>query len=174
MHLSYSHLRIEIDLKHELPVASQLPFVREIASLLRERRVEERESLLDLAAALLHALEENGFTRVDHWEIDPGGWLPLPEETHPGLTEPVAHLLRALRSDRWEELARASGFLARLSGPKDRRADIVLRRFHRERDHTLSIDLWGHYTVHDAHQLIQALRERLSVLRVHIMDATPA
>jgi hypothetical protein len=162
-----------VDLQHELPASGRLPFLQELESLLRERQVEQQESLLTLAASLFRALEINGYTRVDHWEVDPGGWLPLPEETHPGLTEPVAHLLRALRSDRWEDLARASGFLARLSGPKDRRADFVLRRLHREKDHTLTLDLWGRYSVHDAHQLIQSLREHLSILRVQITDTTP-
>jgi hypothetical protein len=167
----FGHLRFEVDLKHELP-APALPIVREIESFLRERRVEVRESLLELAAALLKSLHEHGFSRVDHWEVDPGGWLPLPEETHPGLTEPVAHLLRALKSEHWQEIALASGFLVRLSGGGNRRADAVLRRIHRERDHLLTLELWGRFSQAEAQRLIGTLRERMPVLRVQLVEAT--
>ncbi|HTW55780.1 MAG TPA: hypothetical protein VMG36_04950 [Thermoplasmata archaeon] len=169
---TYSHVRVELDLQHELPAASRLPFLDELGAILRERRIEDRDSLLELAGALLSALGTRGFGRVDHWEIDPGGWLPLPDLALSGAGEPVDHLLRVLRSDRFQELAGALGFLVRLSGDGDWRADVILRRIHRERDHTLSIDLWGRFDAHATHQVITALKERLQVLRVQITETT--
>jgi hypothetical protein len=168
---TYSHLRIEIDLGRELLAPGRLPFLTELRSLLREREVEDEESLLQLAAALLHALQGCGFSRVDHWEIDPGGWLPLPEEVHPGLTEPVGHLLKALSSERWQELATAYAFSVRLSGTGERRVDAVLRRLHREREHSLSIDLWGHVPSFEVHRLVNAVREHLPVLRAQVTES---
>lgn len=170
---SYAHARIEIDLQHELPAASRLPFLEELGAILRERRIEDRDSLAELAAALLNALSTQGFSRVDHWEIDPGGWLPLPEIALTGNGTPVDHLLRTFRGGHADDLARALGFLVRLSGEGEWRADAVLRRIHRERDHTLSVDLWGRFDAHDAHQVITALKERLQVVRVQITETTP-
>lgn len=170
---TYTHVRVEIDLHHELPAASRLPFLEELGTILRERRIEDRDSLVELAGALLSALATRGFGHVDHWEIDPGGWLPLPDVALAGSGEPVDHLLRVLRGERCHELAGALGFLVRLSGTGDWRADAVLRRIHREREHTLSLDLWGRFDAHDTHQVITALKERLEVLRVQITETTP-
>ncbi|MGP8077304.1 MAG: hypothetical protein ACLQD8_02305 [Thermoplasmata archaeon] len=168
---TYTHVRVEIDLGHEIIAPTRLPFLAEIRALLKERNVEEEGSLLDLAAALLHALQACGFSRVDHWEIDPGGWLPLPEEVHPGLIEPVGHLLKALASERWRELATAYAISFRLSGEGDHRADVVLRRLHREREHSLSLDLFGRMQSFDVHRTVNAVRENLTVLRAQVTES---
>ncbi|MFY9717414.1 MAG: hypothetical protein WAK40_05715 [Thermoplasmata archaeon] len=170
----FRHVRIEIDLGHEVIAPHRFQFVTEIRSLLKERRFEEEESLLDLAAAMLHSLQACGYSHVDHWEVDPGGWLPLPEALHPGLTEPVGHLLKALESDRWQDLASARAFLVRLSGDGDRRVDAVLRRLHREREHSLSLELWGPMQTYDVHRVVNALREQLMVLRAQVTESTAA
>jgi len=170
---TFSHVRIEIDLGGEVIAPNRLPFVAEIRSLLRARRIEEEESLLDLAAAMLHGLQGCGFSHVDHWEVDPGGWLPLPEPGHPGLVEPVGHLLKALESDRWQELATAHAFSVRLSGDGDRRADAVLRRHHREREHTLTLELWGRMPTYEVHRTVNAIREQLPIVRAHVTESTP-
>jgi len=173
-HSTYSHIRVEIDLGREMVAPGRLPFLTELTSLLREREVEESESLLELEAAVLHALHGCGFSRVDHWEVDPGGWLPLPEAVHPGLIEPVGHLLKALASDRWQDLAGAYAFSVRLSGDGDRRADAVLRRRHREREHSLSLELWGHVASFEVHRIVNALRDHLPVLRAQVTESTAA
>ncbi|HUJ78218.1 MAG TPA: hypothetical protein VLX64_04335 [Thermoplasmata archaeon] len=171
---TYSHLRVEIDLAHEVLAPNGLEFLGEIRAFLRDRNVEESESLLDLAAAMLHALKECGFSRVDHWEVEPGGWLPLPEAVHPGIEEPVGHLLKALASDRWQELATATAFSVRLSGTGDQRADAILRRRHREREHSLTLELRGHIPSYDAHRIVHTLRARLAVLRSQVTESTAA
>lgn len=162
---------MEIDLGHEVIAPHRLPFVAEIRALLRDREIEEEESLLDLAAAMLHSFQACGFSRVDHWEIDPGGWLPLPEAVHPGLVEPVDHLLKALSSERWRELAGANAISVRLSGDSDRRIDAVLRRRHREREHSLSLDLWGRLPSYEVHRTVNAVRENLQVLRAQVTES---
>lgn len=169
---TYTHIRLEIDLGHEVIAPAGLPFLGEIRALLRDRKVQEEGSLLDLEGALLHALQSCGFSRVDHWEVEPGGWLPLPESVHPGIVEPVGHLLKALESDRWQELSDAHAFSVRLSGDGDRRVDAVLRRLHREREHSLSVDLWGRMAAYDVHRTVNALRERLTVLRAQVTEST--
>ena len=41
--------------------------------MFREREVVEVEGLFRLVARMLQALAPQGFTRVDHWEVHPGG-----------------------------------------------------------------------------------------------------
>lgn len=171
---TYARVRLEVDLGHEVITPAGIPFLGEIRAFLRERKIAEEGNLLHLEAALLHALEACGFDRVDHWEIYPGGWLPLPEAVHPGLVEPVEHLVRALASDRWQEIAGAVSFSVRLSADTDRRVDAVLRRVHRERQHSLSLELYGRLAPHDVHRTVHALQERLPVLRAQVTSTTPA
>ncbi len=164
----FESVRLEFDLRHEAIASSRIPLLRQVEALLREREVEEHESLVAIAAGLLHALSALGYRRVDHWEIEPGGWLPLPEEAHPGLVEPVGHLVRALTSERWGGLSRARRFSLRLSTPDGRRADAILRRVHREQDHTLTLELWGSVTEREIRRSVEAVRERLSVVRARV------
>jgi hypothetical protein len=171
---SFSHLHLEVDLEPEVVREPGLPVFRQMEALLRERKVVEVEDVLRLTAALLHAFSALGFSRVDHWEVLPGGWLPLPEPSHERRTEPVGHLLRALASDEWRRIAMARSFAVRLSGHGQVRADAVVRRVHRERLHSISIDLWGHVTRTDVKDLFGALRTRLPVLRVRVTAYTPA
>jgi hypothetical protein len=164
----FESVRLEFDLRHESIGGTRIPVVRQIEALLREREVEEHESLVVIAAGLLHALSTLGYRRVDHWEVEPGGWLPLPEDTHPGLVEPVGHLIRALASERWGALSRARRFSVRLSTPDGARADAILRRVHREQDHTLTLELWGKVTEQEVRRTVGAVRERLSVVRATV------
>jgi len=164
----FSSARIEFDLRHELLTGTRIPLVWQIEALLREREVEEHESLVRLAAGALHALSRLGYRRGDHWEVEPGGWLPLPERTHPGLVEPVGHLIRALASERWSALSKARRFSVRLSAADGRRADAILRRIHREQDHTLTLELWGKVTPHEIRRTVNAVRRGLSVVRARV------
>jgi hypothetical protein len=165
---TYASARLEFDLRHEQLRSGRLPVIGQIEALLREREVEERVSVVPLAAALLHAMAGLGYRHVDHWEIHPGGWLPLPERTHPGLVEPVGHLVRALASESWRPLVRARRLAVRLSAADGRRADVVLRRVHREREHSLTVELVGAVTAPQVRRTVAAVRSRLPVLRVRL------
>lgn len=161
----FGHLRLELDLRHEHLEEPAIPLLRQFERLLSERSVVEQGDLLRLSAGALHAFSLRGFTRVDHWEIQPGGWLPLPEPTHASIAEPVSHLVRALQSAEWRRLAEAREFAVRLSGNPKFRADLVVRRIHRERGHSVTVDLRGSVPEREFEALVRALRDRLPVLR---------
>jgi hypothetical protein len=163
-----SHVVLEVDLRHERFDAPAIPVLQQFERLFRERSVVEQADLLRLAAGALHAFSACGYNRVDHWEMTPGGWLPLPEPTHRTLAEPVSHLLRALSSEAWQPHADAREFAVRLSGAPRSRADLVVRRIHRERGHSISIELHGLVTERDLNGLVRALRERVPVLRSRV------
>jgi hypothetical protein len=164
----FAHVRLEVDLRHEQLRAPGIPVLAQIEGLLRERSVVEHGDLLRLSAAALHALSTRGFKRVDHWQVEPGGWLALPEPTHASLAEPVGHLLRALESDAWQRIALAREFSVRLSGPAQYRADLTVRRVHRERGHSLTLELRGVIAHRELEGLVRALRIRLPVLRTRV------
>ena len=126
----------------------------------------EVEGLLRLTANVLHALQARGFSRVDHWEVRPGGWLPLPEPSHERLVEPVGHLLNALRSPAWKKVAHAESFSVRLSTGKDLRADLTVRRVHRERGHAITLELFGTIPARELTGIEHALRAQLSIVRL--------
>lgn len=161
-----NYVRLEVDLVHEAFLRGGLPFVRRLESVFREREVVEVEGLLRIAAGVLHALSSQGFSRVDHWEIRPGGWLPLPEPAHERLVEPVGHLLNALESDSWKRVAQARSFSVRLSGSGDLRADVTVRRVHRERGHAITLELLGPTSDRDLAGVERELRNHLAVARV--------
>ncbi|MGA8542324.1 MAG: hypothetical protein WB947_02100 [Thermoplasmata archaeon] len=160
----FGHIRLDVDLRHEQLSEPEIPLLRQFERLLRERSVIEHGDLLRLSAAALHGFSTRGFNRVDHWQVEPGGWLPLPEPTHASLAEPVGHLMRALASPEWQRLAQAREFSVRLSGHPAFRADLTVRRVHRERAHSLTIELRGTITPRELERLVRALRERLPVL----------
>ncbi len=173
----FSHVHLEVDLEPEVVREPGLPVFRQVEALLRERQVVEVGGLLRLTAGVLHALSAYGFRRVDHWEVDPGGWLPLPEPSHAKIEEPVGHFLRALESDRWKGLAARRSFSVRVSGLRDLRADFVARRVHRERRHSLSLDVYGTLTPAQLKDLAGALHHHLRVLRIKLTEyshASPA
>lgn len=161
----FGHVHLEIDLRHERLDEPDVPLLRQFERLLREREVVGPADLLRLSAAAVHAFSGRGFSRVDHWEVQPGGWLPLPEPTHVRLAEPVGHLVRALASPQWHPFATAREFSVRLSGHPKIRADLSVRRVHRERGHAVTVDLRGWISPRDLDGIVRALRERLPVLR---------
>ena len=143
-----------------------MPFLHRLESVFREREVFEVEGLLRLTAGVLHALAARGFSRVDHWEVRPGGWIALPEPAHERLVEPVGHLLTALESDAWRKVGDARAFALRLSGAGDVRADVTVRRVHRERGHALTVELFGPVSERDLAAIERELRDVLSVARI--------
>jgi hypothetical protein len=169
----WKYARLEVDLVHEAFERSGLPFVHRLEAVFREREVVEVEGLLRLSAAVLHALAERDFSRVDHWEVFPGGWLPLPEPVHERLEEPVGHLLNALRSEAWKKVAGARSFRFRLSGAAELRADVTVRRVHREWGHAITLELFGPISERELRGYEVALNEALTVARIRRATLTP-
>lgn len=158
----FSHLCLEIDLTPNDAERAKHSALRRFEKMLRERNIEEGDDLLRLVASALHAFSATGYGRVNHWELTPGGWLPLPGDPKADGVEPLGLLLKALESKEWEPSAMAREFAVRLSGGGNR-ADLVVRRSHRERRHSMTIDLYGSISSAHVHALIGALRERLPV-----------
>jgi hypothetical protein len=169
--LRYAQVRLEVDVEHEGYRPERLSLLAPLTSLLREREVEDAEDLLQMTAGVLRSLAALGFDRVDHWEVRPGGWLPLPEPAHRRLDEPVAHLLRALSHESWAPVGKAHSFAARLSGNVPVRLDFVLRRVHRERGHALTVDLWGAVPRRLVDDLVHRVHERLPLARAEVVRA---
>jgi hypothetical protein len=165
-HRSYRHVHLEIDLAPAPPNPAGVPPLERLAEFLQERKIVEQGSLILLAGGALHALSARGFRRVDHWELSPGGWLPPPPVgTDPEKEEPVGHLLSTLEGDDAKSVADARSFMARLSDFSGGRVDVVVRRLHRQRRHSLSLDLWGIWRPADVQGLVGAISERLPVER---------
>ncbi len=167
----FAHVRLEIDLKAPDLDAAEHSALRRFEKILKERNVEEGGDLLRLAASTLHGFSAVGYSRVNHWELTPGGWLPLPGDPGGHGVEPLGLLLKALESEEWKGFASAREFSVRLSGGGNR-ADLVVRRTHRERHHSMTVDLYGSVTTADVHALVGALRQRLPVLRSDVSAFT--
>jgi hypothetical protein len=162
----YSHAHLEIDLKAEAPPSEGVPLLQRLGAILSEKDLAESANLLLLAAGALHALSARRFRWIDHWEISPGGWLPLPErKSHRDPEEPVGDLLKALESGAWAPAARARSFAARLSDRSGNRVDITVRRLHGKSRHAISLDLWGSWTKATIEDLTGSLSSRLPVSR---------
>jgi hypothetical protein len=164
--IPYSHVQLEFALASEPPVTAGAPLLERLARLVGERKIVERGGLIVLAGGALHALAARGFRRVDHWELSPGGWLPPPRPgTDPEVEEPVGHLLKALENGAWSSVGSARAFSARLSDFSGARADVVVRRVHRERRPALTIDLWGSWKKAAVRDVEGSIGERLPVVR---------
>lgn len=163
-----SRVRLDIDLGHERFEAPPTSPLGQLERLFRERSVVEQADLLRLSAGAIQAFAERGFDRVDHWEFVPGGWLPLPEPAHRKIAEPVGHLVSALGSRAWGPYARAREFGVRLSGSPRMRADLRVRRVHRERAHSISVELYGQVSAAELRSLVRALGRRVPVLRARV------
>ncbi len=167
--------RVEVDLHHERLVTGPVGFVNALEGLVRERPVEEQLGLVELAVGLLHALSDAGYTRAERWTIDPVGWVALPEAPHRGSEEPLAHLVRAFVEGGWKRFDPSEGFHVTALAPDGRLASAALRRFHRERGHTVTIELPGRRATHqEGEELVKAVRSRLPVVRVRALGFAPA
>jgi hypothetical protein len=161
----FNHVQFEFDLAPTPTNSAGVPLLERLAQRLKERRIVEHGTLVQLAAATLHALSSQGFRRVDHWEIVPGGWLPLPAQLKdPGAQEPVGDLLELLESGAWSSIASARSFSARMSDFSGGRADVIVRRVHRLR-HALTLKLWRTMTKDQVEDLKEAIDKRLPVSR---------
>src|ERR1700686_3939896 len=79
--------------------------------------------------------------------------------------EPGGALLKALDSGAWEPLADARSFSAKLSDLRGNRTEVVLRRVHSERRHSVTLDLTGSWTKATVKDLTGSLAQRLGVAR---------
>ncbi|MGA9838857.1 MAG: hypothetical protein WBF81_01260 [Thermoplasmata archaeon] len=162
----YSHVHLEIDLDPRPTDPTGVPPLEQLAGFLNERKIVERGTLILIAGATLHALAAQRFRRVDHWEVAPGGWLPPPSPgKDPEADEPVGELLEALRSGAWTKVGSARSFSARLSNLSGGRIDVTVRRVHRARRHSISLDLWGNWTKATVEDLEGSISTRLPVVR---------
>jgi hypothetical protein len=161
----FNHVQFEFDLASKPTYTAGVPLLERLARHLKERRIVERGTLVQLTAATLHALTSQGFRRVDHWEIEPGGWLPLPAPLKdPGAEEPVADLLELLESSTGSSIASARSFSARMSDFSGGRAEVIVRRVHRFR-HALTLKVWRTMTKGQVQDLRDAIDGRLPVSR---------
>jgi len=160
----YSHAHIEVDLvgPTKLPEGSSL--LRRLETLLSAGSEVEAANLLRLTAATLHALASRGFRWIDHWEIQPGGWLPLPSgKGRPTKEEPVGEFLTSVENGARPTAATARSFSVRLSDRGGNRVDMVVRRIHRRHRHALTLDLWGRWTREMVDGVMGSLASRLPV-----------
>ncbi|MCI4365957.1 MAG: hypothetical protein L3K10_07895 [Thermoplasmata archaeon] len=171
--IRYRQLQLELDVAHEGYRSEPFPILAPFASFFHEREVEGVDDLLQMTARALEAFSRSGFREVDHWEVRPGGWLPLPEPAHERLAEPVTHLLRAFLDASWAPVRTSRTFAARLTGPGGTRLDFTLRRVHRERTHALSVMAWGPITRGAANELVARVHERLPLVRAEVASALP-
>ncbi|MGI0131917.1 MAG: hypothetical protein ACREDK_02290 [Thermoplasmata archaeon] len=158
------HVHLEVDLTPGSERTSNLPVLREIEDALREAEVQELGSLISLTGGALHGFAAAGYRQVDHWEIRPGGWLPLHHLPKGPQAVGVGLLLEAMKLRNWDKVEKAREFAGRLSGPGGRRLEFILRRVHRERRHSLSIDLFEPGTVEHVREVVAALSRHLPVL----------
>jgi hypothetical protein len=158
--------RLELDLHHERLVIGHHPVLEAVEGLVRERAVEEEVGLIELGSGLLRGLAAAGYTRAERWSIDPVGWVALPEAPHRGAEEPIGHLLQALTHASWKRFDVADGLSVAVSAPDGRTAAAVVRRYHRERGHTVTIELpFRRPSRSEGSALVQAMRTHLPVVR---------
>ncbi|MGI0072011.1 MAG: hypothetical protein ACRECT_08125 [Thermoplasmata archaeon] len=160
----YTHVHLEIDLHPAvLGEGTSSTVVRRIEQALREREVEESGNLLKLTGTVLHAFSAVGFLNIYHWEVTPGGWLPLPNGSRTATDTPLGHFLKALENPAWEAAGRARSLALRLGARGNLHADLVIRRLHRERRHAISLDLRGLFPEATVHAVVGALHERVAL-----------
>jgi hypothetical protein len=158
----YSHAHFEIDVSTGAALRGDAPHLQEVERAMSRAQIAQVPDLMLLAAGTLHALSARRFRQVDHWEVSPGGWLPLPTaQGRRGSNEPVGHLLAVLEGEGASPLLKARSFAARLSDGQGHRIDVVVRRA--QRRHTLSLDLNGVWTRDTIHDLLGSLAQRVPV-----------
>jgi hypothetical protein len=165
----YAHLHLEVQLKSDQVDPSPVPAQQRLETLLGVGKIVEVAGLLRMAGGTLHALSARGFRRVDHWEVSPGGWLPVPPRSpRPGKEETVGHLVKILEGENATAVAKARSFSVRLSDFHGNHVDVVVLRVHRQSHPAISLDFRGYYTRNELEALKGALSDRLPVLHTAI------
>ena len=152
-------------------VRDKSPAARRVDAMLRERNVTQNADLLVLSVETLHALAARRFRWVDHWEVSPGGWLPLPVRRSLARTdlEPVGDLLNVLEGSALTSVVRARRFAVRLSDLQGDRADVVIRRLRKPSEYALALDLRGRLTKESVEEFTGALTSRLPGAQLKLM-----
>ena len=164
----YTHVRLEIDLRSGVVQPSDRSGIRRVEALLRERPVVEATDLRPTVAQLLHGLARSGFSRVDRWTLEPGGDQAVPGATDDPSQAPIGAVRKALDGAAGQPVRAARRLRLELEGSGGNRAEVVVRRLHRERRHTLSLDLRGRWAQSAVKDVVAALRERLPVARSEV------
>jgi len=158
----YSHVRYEIDLNSDPAQQVKHPWMEELKEVIERKKLEEGGDLVHLTAATLHGMAARRFKWIDHWEVHPGGWLPLSSHKDEG-EEAIGPLLSALESDQCPPVDKAKEFSVRLSDHAGDRADVTVRRPPHVGHHSITLDLWGKWTGESAEDVVGSLGSRLPV-----------
>jgi len=162
----YAHVRLDVELQPGPIGKSALPALQRLEQILGVRPIHEAAGLLRLAGGTLHAFSARGFRTVDHWELSPGGPLPVPPRSaRPRKEETLGHLAKAVESDESGAFARARSLSVRVSDFHGNHAEVTVRQVHRQHRAAISLDLRGFWTREDLDGLKGALSERVPVLR---------
>ncbi len=160
----YDHAHLDIDVSTDAGLRGDAPHLQQVERALSRAQVARTPDLVLLTIGTLHALSARRFRQIDHWEVSPGGWLPLPaEKSRRGSNEPVGDLLAVLEGDGASPLLKARSFAARLSDQQGHRVDVVVRRT--QRRHAISLDLNGVWTRDAIHDLLGSVAQRVPVAR---------
>ncbi|MEM0129433.1 MAG: hypothetical protein QXG65_04660 [Thermoplasmata archaeon] len=172
----YAHVRIEIDLAP--PEAStEAGLLARLARSVGSRGPRASRALLTTGGLLLHAFASDGFVRVLHWEVAPGGWLPVAGSAPPdgGEAEPLGRFERALAdAGGAAAAARARRLAFRLGATDGRHADVVVRPRSTAFHHAATIDLVGRFPESSVSDLVGAIHRRIPLSRARVTQAAYA
>ena len=163
--LLFRHALLEIHLQSPTVEAPKNALLRSLAEAFHSQPVVEAGSFGHRVVAALHGLSARGFRSVVHWETHPPDRIASPGEGE----EPISTLLTSLSKDGGPGLAGASTFRAVLADTSGNRADITLRRIHREGRPGIILEMTGSIPPAELHGLVGALVQRLPIKSSHLV-----
>ena len=161
----FRHALLEIRLQSPTVQPPKNALLRGLEEAFRSRPVVEAGSFGRRAVATLHGFSARGYRSVVHWETHPPELIGSPGEDG----EPISALLAALSQGGGKGLAGAATFRAVLADTSGNRADITLRRVHREDRPGIVLELTGTIPPAELHDLVSALAERLPLKSSHLV-----
>jgi hypothetical protein len=163
--LPFRHALLEIQLQSPTVQPPKNAVLRGLEKALHAQPVVESGSFGKRIVAALHGLSAKGFRSVVHWETHPSDRIGAPGAGE----EPVSTLLSSLSQEGGKGLAGAAAFRAVLADTQGNRADITLRRIHREQRPGILLELTGAVPPDLLHGLVGALAERLPLKSSHLV-----
>lgn len=158
----YNHAHLEIDIAPGDVRQGDAPHLQQVEQALSHDQLAETSDLVILTAGVLHAFSARRFRQIDHWEVSPGGWLPLPAaKSRRGSEEPVGEFLKTLEAGSSSPVSKARTFSARLSDGQGHCIDVAVRRA--QRGHAISLDLRGVWTRDTIRELVGSIAQRVPV-----------
>ena len=161
----FRHALLEIRLQSPTVQPPKNALLRGLEEAFRSRPVVEAGSFGRRAVATLHGFSARGYRSVVHWETHPPDRIASPGEGE----EPISTLLTSLSKDGGPGLAGASTFRAVLADTSGNRADITLRRIHREGRPGIILEMTGSIPPAELHGLVGALVQRLPIKSSHLV-----